>query len=260
MEKQLKSYISQIKTVDSDERTLTALVSTDTRDRMGEVVDHNGADLKNFKKNPVVLFGHQSFNPPIGKALWIKKTAEGIMSKVQFAKTQLADDIFNLFKGGFMRAFSIGFIPKEWIDGDGEKKPRRTFTKWELVEFSAVPVPANPDALMLAMKNDEIKLHADTQKAFDMFKKAEPEPKKKEEPAKPKENKTSETIEMLEQENKDLIKQNVQFKEDVKELRWKLYKALNQTEKQPEITDESILKMINDAIVGAIRRATGKVS
>jgi hypothetical protein len=61
-----------------------------------------------------------------------------------------------------MNASSVGFIPKEWVDGDGKKTPFRKFTKVELLELSLVSVPANPEALMSAkskgiVSNEELK-------------------------------------------------------------------------------------------------------
>jgi phage head maturation protease len=51
-------------------------------------------------------------------------------------------------------------MPKGKCNDD--RKPKRTYKKWELLEYSAVPVPANPDALSLAvqrgfLKNETIK-------------------------------------------------------------------------------------------------------
>ena len=122
-------FDGEIKSIDEHEHTLTAYVSTGARDRMDEVLSPSGVDLKSFKKNPVVLWAHNYNQPPIGKALWIKRDGEGIVSKVQFAKTEFAQEIFNLYKDGFMKAFSVGFIPREHEDGDGKKTARRTYTK-----------------------------------------------------------------------------------------------------------------------------------
>ena len=150
-------FESEIKGVDEKESTLTALITTSARDRMDESINPKGVDLKNFQKNPVVLWAHNYDLPPIGKALWTKRSKEGIISKVKFANTDFAKEVFGLFKDGFMNAFSVGFIPKETEDGDGKSTPSRTFTKAELLEFSAVPVPANPEALALAMKKGVLK-------------------------------------------------------------------------------------------------------
>ena len=62
----------------------------------------------------------------------------------------MADVYRKLYKGGFMRASSVGFIPREWKIGQNDKDPRRTYTKAELLEISLVTVPANPNALMSA--------------------------------------------------------------------------------------------------------------
>jgi HK97 family phage prohead protease len=165
-----KVFTSEIKAIDEKENTLTAYISTDVVDRMKEILDPTGIDVSNYRKNPVVLWAHNYDQPPIGKALWIKRDGNGILSKVKFASTEFAQEIFQLYKDGFLKAFSVGFIPteSEWqkydndIDKNDPKKPRRIFKKWELLEYSAVPVPANPEALALAiqkgiLKTDSIK-------------------------------------------------------------------------------------------------------
>lgn len=163
---QVKKILNSIvKDINESERTLTAMVSTDGIDRMDEVLDPKGADLRNYRRNPVVLWAHDYNTPPIGKALWIKKSGNGLLSKVQFANTEFGKEIFELYKGGFLSAFSVGFIPKKVdtpeLDGDksskGKRKPRRIFKEWEVLEYSAVPVPANPEALSLAMQKGILK-------------------------------------------------------------------------------------------------------
>ena len=157
MELLKRVFTGEIKGIDEKERTLTAYISTGARDRMDEVLTPAGVDLRAYKKNPVVLWAHNYQQPPIGKALWVKKDGEGIVSKVKFANTEFAQEVFDLYKEGYMRAFSVGFIPKEHEDGDGKKSPRRTYTKWEMLEYSAVPVPANPEALTLAIQKGVLK-------------------------------------------------------------------------------------------------------
>jgi len=157
-DKIFKTIIGDIEEKSVDERALTVVITTRTVDRDGEVIDPKGAELSNYEKNPVVLWAHDYKSPPIGRCLWLRQTKDNIKAKVQFAETQFADEIYRLYKDGYLRAWSIGFIPKEWEDGDGEKTPKRTYKKWELLEFSAVPVPANPEALTLAVQNGELAL------------------------------------------------------------------------------------------------------
>ena len=131
------------------------LVSTNDVDRMGDIVEPKGAQLENFRKNPVILWAHSYHLPPIGSAQWIKRTANGVLAKVRWASNEFAQSIRDLYTEGHMKAWSIGFIPKEWEDFkekiDGEDRRGRRYKKWELLEFSAVPVPANPNALSLAV-------------------------------------------------------------------------------------------------------------
>ena len=121
MEKIQKLFTrAQVKEINEEERSLVGVASTEVMDRDREVIKTEGWELENFRKNPVILLSHDYRQPPIGKALWIKKDKNGLKFKAQFARTQVAEEIFSLYRDGFMKAFSVGFIPKEWEDGDGE--------------------------------------------------------------------------------------------------------------------------------------------
>ena len=175
-----KQFIAETK-VDEKERTLTAIISTTGIDRDDEVIMSRGADLKAFKKNPVVLWAHDYHGTPIGKALWIKRSEDSITAKMKFAETEKAEEIFQLFKGGFLKAFSIGFMPKEThkpTEEEIKQNPKwegvyRIYDKWELLEFSAVPVPANPEALVAAVNSKALSLSKDTQEELHLEKKWE---------------------------------------------------------------------------------------
>lgn len=135
-----------------EEGVIEAIVgSSNVLDRMGDVIDQAGWDLKNFMKNPVILWGHnvREERPPIGKALkvWLtgdKKAGTGkqqLMFKVKFdLQDSFAAEIFRKIKDGFLNTVSVGFIPLEREDN--------TYTKAELLELSVVPVPANPEAVV----------------------------------------------------------------------------------------------------------------
>ena len=140
--------IFNAKVKDLGEGKLEAIVSTNDVDRSGEVVDIEGIDIKNYEKNPVVMWAHDYSLPPIGKTLSLTKEKIGkkmvLKTEMEFATgiSDLAREVYNLYKGGFMSAFSIGFIPQEMEEN--------TYIKSELLEYSAVPIPANPNALLLA--------------------------------------------------------------------------------------------------------------
>jgi len=135
------------------ERTFEFIASTGGIDRDGEVILPTAWDLKNFKKNPVIMYGHDYRGLPIGKAPKVWVDDGGLKNTVEFPPEgtyEFADIVRRLVENGYLKAESVGFIPREWNDGDGEKEPRRTYTKAELLEISIVPVPANPDALVAA--------------------------------------------------------------------------------------------------------------
>lgn len=150
---------TEVKAVDEAERVIEFVGSNGALDRDGEVINPKGWDITNFKKNPVFLWAHEYYSPPVGRALNVKKADGGLTFRVQFADAEtypFADTIYRMYKAGFLHATSVGFIPKEWVDGDGEGSPRRTYTKQELLELSAVPVPSNPEALIQAQETGVI--------------------------------------------------------------------------------------------------------
>ena len=70
---------------------------------------------------------------------------------IRFATTELGEQYWSLYRDGHMKAFSIGFIPIEFRDEKDENLGWiRTYTKIELLEVSAVPVPSNRQALAKA--------------------------------------------------------------------------------------------------------------
>src|SRR3990167_2058050 len=158
------------------ERQYEFTASTADMDRDGEVIDVGGWDLKNFKKNPVIMYAHDYRTLPIGKATHIGVKDGKLKNTVEFPPEgtyEFADIVERLVNTGYLKTESVGFIPKKWDDGDFEndkegKKPRRTYTKQELLEISIVPIPSNPNALMNAVKDGVI-----TTKQFETITKPE---------------------------------------------------------------------------------------
>lgn len=129
---------------------LVAIASTAVEDRHGETVSVEGWDLKNFKRNPVLLWGHDYTQPAVGKAekVWVEgagKKARLMIQPIFQEVTELGRAVKQLVTDGFIRSLSVGFKP---IDQDGT-----AYTKQELLEVSFVNVPANPEAMMLAYKS-----------------------------------------------------------------------------------------------------------
>lgn len=145
-----KQYIEATITK-ADDGSFIAVASTNSIDRHGEIVDNNGWDLKAFKKNPVILWGHDHTEPAIGvsKKTWVEgvgKKAKLMIQPVLHDVTEKARAIKQLVEMGVIKSLSVGFKPIESKDGI-------TFDKNELLEVSMVNVPANSDAMMLAFKS-----------------------------------------------------------------------------------------------------------
>jgi HK97 family phage major capsid protein/HK97 family phage prohead protease len=141
------------KTVAMRGEGLEFVLSDDTVDSYGDIIDPKGWDLKNFKRNPIALFGHSSGNP-IGT--WKDVRVEGgkLIGKLVFAAKGTSariDELISLVEQGILRAVSVGFMPikSEPIDPERPYGPQK-FIKQELREVSLVSVPANPAALAVA--------------------------------------------------------------------------------------------------------------
>ena len=152
-----KSYNAIVKGVDKETGEVDVLIpmSTGSIDRDGETVlpESFRKRLKTFKARPILLSSHdyRNLQKQIGEFTQIKVTPEGLFGKPKYYVNKgnpEADWGFFLASEG-MASYSIGFIPFEWDDdedGDGDKKPFRTYTDVELMEISHVVVPSNRDA------------------------------------------------------------------------------------------------------------------
>lgn len=140
---QRKEFLASIKE-EGDAGRFEVVASTESVDRQGEIVMQEGIDIKNYMQNPVILFGHDYWSLPIGKATEIVRQAGKTVVRGVFASAEanpLAQQVRKLYEEGILKAVSIGFIPLEY---NGNQ-----ITKSELLELSFVPVPANPEALSI---------------------------------------------------------------------------------------------------------------
>lgn len=139
--------VVETKASEDSPRTLIVQISDSLPDRSNDTVQPDGVITDNFMKNPVVLFAHNYTDLPIAKCIALKSTDTGILATVEFPEEGLydkADTIFQMYKQGFLNAWSIGFMPKDYEPNDNGGY---NFKSWELFEFSSVPVPDNPRAL-----------------------------------------------------------------------------------------------------------------
>ena len=140
--KYLKSYVKDVQEDEKGTMLVGAIASTESKDRDGDIVKSEGWELDDFRKAPRLLWSHDASQLPIGKVTNIGIRNGELKFNAVFAEKEnkFASDVAKMFKSGFLNTFSVGFIPKT-RDEDGN------IVQQELLEISAVNVPANPEAM-----------------------------------------------------------------------------------------------------------------
>jgi hypothetical protein len=165
-ESRIKWFGAETKLVgDEADGRVAAILSTEEKDRDGDILRAAGWDLHSFEKHPVLLSSHNygSLMNQIGE--WENVHAEGT-KLVGVAKYYIdagnpeADWGFHLAKQG-AAAYSVGFIPDmkgaEVLPEDEQMSP--WFVNYdfkeghELIETSHVTVPSNRGALQEGLKS-----------------------------------------------------------------------------------------------------------
>lgn len=136
-------------------RVLRFLASDATPDRGGDIIDPTGWDVKDYQKNPVILWAHDAKSLPIGVSVHEKIGEDGLEMHVLFSEvTEEARNIEALYREGTLKGVSVGFKPMGMKKMSAEEKEAAGmgkfgihFTKTSLLELSACSIPCNPNAL-----------------------------------------------------------------------------------------------------------------
>jgi HK97 family phage prohead protease len=137
-------------------RRVRFVASDESVDRYGDIIRANGWQLDAFRRNPVLLFSHQSRQLPVGKVEPIAVEGTRLIAHAEFTPAGMndfADTVFAMVDGGFLNAVSVGFMPLASPNPLFDENKYLTgfeYVAQELLELSVVPVPANPNALQLA--------------------------------------------------------------------------------------------------------------
>ncbi len=142
-----------------EDRRVRFTISTGTPDREDDVVSIDGWVLDAYRQNPVVLWGHDAWNLPIGRCVELGSDGAALKATVEFVPADmpvvgpLAEAVLRMCRTGFLSATSVGFRPLEYemakdrMD-DEDWFPPMNFLRNELLEFSIVSIPCNPEALI----------------------------------------------------------------------------------------------------------------
>src|SRR4030042_296001 len=150
-----KSFVSEVKAYNEADLTVEHMISTEKRDRGGDILRADGMKVNG---RVVVLQSHGMGlmgNEPIAKPIWIRKGdfkgSKGIMAKTQFFADETGRRLWKKVVEGFAPNFSVGFLPIKF-DYFRDDLGGRDVSEWELLEYSLVGVPMQPDAQALAFK------------------------------------------------------------------------------------------------------------
>ncbi len=144
---QRKLVAAEVNTLADDE--VEIILTTDSLARDGHVLLPQGANLRNYLANPIVLWSHD-INQPVGNASDLVVDPTKIRARVKFAGIGIsakADEVRGLVKTGVVRGVSIGFEPIVYEPLD-PKKPRggQRVSEYDLLECSFCSIPVDTGA------------------------------------------------------------------------------------------------------------------
>ncbi len=154
MRRVTKLFNTKATSINDSSKTVTFTISDNKIDRMGEVVDQSSWDFKGYMKNPIVLWGHNPDEPEnvlgTAESLEIAHSGSHTDANLRFDTdiNPKAALVFNQIKSGTLKTVSVGFINHDEEVKDGVPHLKNN----ELLEISVVPIPANPRAIALSLK------------------------------------------------------------------------------------------------------------
>ncbi len=168
MSETLRKRLAATLSVAAGERAVVARISTASIDRDGEVLLPQGCDASEFLRSPTVFYNHD-YDLPIGRCAGLTRHADCLEAKTIFATRPdghegvwLPDVVLSLLQQGVINGFSVGFHPLEGRRPTARDRAlfgpgvRYVHSKWKLLEYSVAPLPANQDALALAVSKAQV--------------------------------------------------------------------------------------------------------
>lgn len=152
-----KAYgLIEVKSMKEPERVISGIASTIEADRVGDVVEPEGAKFK----LPIPLLWQHRSDQPVGWVTAVKIENKKVLFDAKFAKIDepgelknMVDKAWQAVQAKLVRAVSLGFRPlKEEFD----KATRGfIFKEWEWLELSLVTIPAHQSATIQVVRSLE---------------------------------------------------------------------------------------------------------
>lgn len=154
---QYRSGSTVIKATPDGADPIRIIASDESVDRYGDIVRAAGWELTNFRKNPVLLYGHNNRSFPVGRVEAIGVEGTQLVATLGFMPDDVSPEsvmVERMLRTGFLNASSVGFTPtkapKRILDANNEWTGGYEFVGQELMELSIVPVPALASALVVS--------------------------------------------------------------------------------------------------------------
>ena len=147
-----------------DNREAEFVISSESTDTYDTVFVADGADFTRYNQNPIVAYGHRTWSDDPDMILGTSDVHQenGLtIGKVRFEDADtnpIAEKIRKKVINKTLRMASIGANILEWRYGDETKNENKNtiyFTRWELLEWSIVPIGSNKDALLRSAQTIE---------------------------------------------------------------------------------------------------------
>jgi hypothetical protein len=169
---------ADVENVSESDRTDISFITTDGKDRDGEVVIPKG--LKWNQYDGVVTFAHNYHEMSVGRCLWMKpkdtQRGNGLIAKTKYptappdlgGQAWLPSVILHMMQQQppMCTGKSIGFIPLNYRQASREELKSRP--EWDGcpiidsaigIEYAVAPVPANPEAQMESVSKGATDAH-----------------------------------------------------------------------------------------------------
>ncbi len=139
-------------TTEENDASFPFVLSTSSVDRQNDSISAAGWQLSAYRRNPVILFAHDASQLPVARSAATYVVGGNTLKGVaRFTDAhEMGRTCAALYKSGFLSAVSVGFRPLKWSWCEDRGGMAIDYAECELLEYSAVPVPAHPDALLEA--------------------------------------------------------------------------------------------------------------
>lgn len=139
------------------------ILSDESVNSYGFIVETKGGDLNRFLKNPVMFYNHD-WDDAIGTWKDLKVDGSVISAIPEFDnKDKHALKILSKVEQGILKATSIGINILEYTFPVDSNEPYK-ITRWELMEASIATIPSNKNAVKMSYKGESFDIADNTQR------------------------------------------------------------------------------------------------